>query len=213
MATRATEINAELRTEFGKGASRRLRREGRVPAVVYGQERAPQHISFDAHEIFMATKGNANALLDVTAGDVKQLMLVRERQINPLSRKIDHVDLIRVDRDQKVEVQVPVEITGEPQTGFIATAELLELAVLAPVTDIPELITVNVEGLDDSARITVADLDLPADVQPDVEADELVVSVARPQVDRALEEADAAMAEAQSAESQEEAKEAAAPEA
>ncbi|MCI6574581.1 MAG: 50S ribosomal protein L25/general stress protein Ctc [Actinomycetaceae bacterium] len=185
----ADAIKAEKRDAFGKGAARKLRAAGRTPAVVYGLGEDPAHITFDAHEIFMEVRSNANAVLTLEVGGKKQLALVKDVQINPLSREIEHVDLLRVKADQKVEVEVPLELTGVPFGQAIATLELLHLLVQAPATDIPEQIVINVEGLEDGTVLHVSDLELPADVIAEVDGEEVAVTVAVPREPEAEEEA------------------------
>ncbi|MDY5131455.1 50S ribosomal protein L25/general stress protein Ctc, partial [Actinotignum timonense] len=179
--------------------------DGRVPAVLYGHGIEPVHVHLDAHDLFLAVKGNPNALVSLTIDGELTLALVKDIQRNPLSRSIEHVDFLRVKRDEKVEVEIPVVVVGEPAPGLINTLELLNILVSAPAIDIPESIEVNVEGLEDGARVTVADLKLPEDVEALVDGEEIVSLVMEPQVDKALEEADAAMAEAQAEEAAEEA--------
>ncbi|MDD7466101.1 MAG: 50S ribosomal protein L25/general stress protein Ctc [Actinomycetaceae bacterium] len=189
-------IKVEKRDGFGKGVARKLRAAGRTPAVVYGLGGEPTHISFDAHEIFMEVRSNANAVLTLELGGEKQLALVKDVQINPLSREIEHVDLLRVKADQKVDVEVPLELTGVPFGQAIATLEILHLLVQAPATDIPEQIVVNVEGLEDGTVLHVSDLELPADVEAAVDGEEVAVTVAVPKEPEAEEETEAAGEEA-----------------
>ncbi|MCI5826249.1 MAG: 50S ribosomal protein L25/general stress protein Ctc [Arcanobacterium sp.] len=183
----ADAIKVEKREAFGKGAARKLRAAGRTPAVVYGLGADPQHITFDAHEIFMEVRSNANAVINLEIAGKEQLALVKDIQVNPLSREIEHVDLLRVKANQKVEVEVPVEITGEPFGQAIATLEILQLLVQAPATDIPEQIVVNVEGLEDGTVLRVADLELPADVVAVIDGEETVVTVSVPKEEPAAE--------------------------
>ncbi|XCB30755.1 50S ribosomal protein L25/general stress protein Ctc [Arcanobacterium hippocoleae] len=176
-------IKAQVRNEFGKGASRQLRRDDRTPAVLYGGDEAPAHIHFDAHEIYMHVRYNANALLKIDVEGKIELALVKDIQRNPLSRIIEHLDFLRVDAKQKVEVNVPVILEGEPVGGAVASVELMTLDVMVPAIEIPENIVVDVEGLEDGTTIRVADLKLPADVEAISDAEEPVVVVAVPQLD------------------------------
>lgn len=192
-------LAAELRGTFGKGAARKLRRAGRVPAVAYGHGADPVHLSFDAHDIFMATR-QANALLSVDLDGQEMLAIVKEMQRNPISRDIEHVDLLRVKKGEKVEVEVPVEVVGESAPGTIHTIELMHVLVKAPATALPEAIEVDVTGLEEGQHVTVADLKLPQDVDIELDPQTVVVVVSLPEVDTALEESDAAAAEAASAE-------------
>lgn len=184
-------VYASTRTEFGKGASRRLRAAGRTPAVVYGFGEAPAHIHFDAHDIFLEVRGNANALIKIDLDGKEQLALVKDIQRNPLSRIIEHIDLLRVKADQKVEVEVPVVVEGEPLGAAIATVDLLNVLLMAPATAIPEAITINVEGAEDGTIIRLADVEFPANVEAMEDPETTVVTIAVPTVEElpAAEEA------------------------
>lgn len=176
-------IKAQLRKEFGKGASRQLRRDNRTPAVLYGLDQDPQHVHFDAHEIYMHVRYNANALLKIDVEGTTELALVKDIQRNPLSRIIEHIDFLRVKADQKVDVNVPVIIEGEPADGAVAAVELMTLDVAVPANEIPEHILINVEGMADGTTVRVADLQLPKDVEVLIDADEVVVVVSVPKLD------------------------------
>ncbi|MDY5132989.1 50S ribosomal protein L25/general stress protein Ctc [Actinotignum urinale] len=191
MAIESTKLEAVTRKEFGKGASRRMRRDGNTPAVLYGHGEEPQHMGINSHDVFLATKGNANALVTVCLEGEDHLALVKDIQRNPLTRNIEHIDLLRVKRDEKVEVEVPVEVVGEPESGLIYTIDVLNVLVMAPAIDIPETIVADVEGLGDGERVTVADLKHADDVEVLLPADEIIVSVILPEVEASEEEADA----------------------
>ncbi|MDY5128669.1 50S ribosomal protein L25/general stress protein Ctc [Actinotignum urinale] len=191
MAIESTKLEAVTRKEFGKGASRRMRRDGNTPAVLYGHGEEPQHMGINSHDVFLATKGNANALVTVCLEGEDHLALVKDIQRNPLTRNIEHIDLLRVKRDEKVEVEVPVEVVGEPESGLIYTIDVLNVLVMAPAIDIPETIVADVEGLSDGERVTVADLKHADDVEVLLPADEIIVSVILPEVEASEEEADA----------------------
>ena len=184
----ADSIKVEKRENFGKGASRQLRRDGRTPGVVYGLDSEPTHVSFDAHEIYMEVRANANALLTLELEGKKQLALVKDVQRNPLSRIIEHIDLLRVRADQKVEVEVPVILEGEPFGDAIASIETQNVLVEAPATEIPESIVVDVEGKEDGTQILVSDLVLPENVTAVLDAEEIIVVVAVPQLEELPEE-------------------------
>ena len=196
----AGKLSAVARTEFGKGSARQLRRAGRVPAVAYGHGADPIHFSVDAHELFLAIKGQANALITVDLDGDSILVLVKDVQRNPLSRELVHVDLLRVKRGEKVEVDIPVEVVGEPAPGTLATLEVMHLLVKAPATSIPDVIEVSIEGREEGDHVTVADIAFPSGVECDVDPEAVVVVVSVPEVDTELEAADAAAAEAASAE-------------
>ncbi|MFC5281430.1 50S ribosomal protein L25/general stress protein Ctc [Arcanobacterium canis] len=195
MSDRIT-LSGEKRTEFGKGFARRMRVAGKVPAVVYGKDSEPMHLALDYHETFMAVRGNANALISLEVEGEKHLVLLKDKQVNPLSRMIEHLDLLRVNAKQKVDVEVPVIVEGEPAGDAIATVELMQVLVKVPVIDIPESIIVSVDGLEDGTTIRVADLTLPEDVEIELDGEDPVVVVAVPQVDEALEAEEAEEAEA-----------------
>lgn len=179
----ADKLTAVVRNDFGKGASRRLRRENKIPVVVYGQDEDPQHLALDYHDAFLAVRGNANALLELDVAGDTQIALVKDIQRNPLSRMIEHIDLLRVKRGQKVAVDVPVIVEGEPAGDAIATVELLTVAVEAPVTQIPEAFTLDVEGREEGENLTIADIEFPADVETELEDDTVVVVIAVPTVE------------------------------
>ena len=189
-------IKVETRDQFGKGAARKLRAAGRTPAVVYGLGEDPTHITFDAHQVYMEVRSNANAVLTLELEGKKQLALVKDIQVNPLSRIIEHVDLLRVKADQKVEVEVPIELEGEPFGQAIATIELMHLLVEAPATHIPEQIVVSVEGLEDGTLVHVADVKLPEGVSTLTDPEEVVITVAIPKEEELPEAAAEGEAEA-----------------
>ncbi|VEI13018.1 50S ribosomal protein L25/general stress protein Ctc [Trueperella bialowiezensis] len=181
MASKTPQLETTARNEFGKGASRRLRRDGLLPVVVYGHGEDPIHLTVNYHDAFLIVRGNPNALMHLLIDGDKQLVIVKDIQRNPLTRLVEHLDLLRVKADEKVLVEVPVEIVGEPFGIAIATLELMTLPVEAPVTDIPETIVVDVEDLKDGENVTIADMKFPEGVTTELEADEVVVVVAEPQ--------------------------------
>ena len=120
----AVKITAELRTEFGKGAARRIRREDKIPAVIYGHGEDPQHLTLPGHDTMMAIKhGGANALLDLDIDGSSQLALTKHVQVDPIRRVIEHVDFVAVRRGEKVTVDVPVHVVGD------AAAETLVVSI------------------------------------------------------------------------------------
>ena len=191
---KAPKLSSTDRNDFGKGAARRLRRAGQIPAVVYSAGEQTHHIALDAHETFLTVRHNQNALVTLTVAGKKQLALVRDIQRHPMTWDIEHVDLIAVKAGEQVEVTVPVYVTGEPAPGTVVTTDLFELTILADATQIPESIEVNVEGKEEGTQFRVADLVFPEGVTIEMDPEDLVVSVNVPQVDTALEEADAAAA-------------------
>ena len=178
----ANKLVATTRTEFGKGAARRVRRDGQIPAVLYGHGTEPRHITFPGHDVFLIVRHSRNALLEIEIEGDTELALVKDVQVNPVLRQIEHLDLVLVRRGEKVTVNVPIAVTGEPAPGTVASSELFELEVLAPAIAIPETIEVDVEGLEDGTILRVADLKLPEDVTTEVDPESAVVVVAVPAV-------------------------------
>jgi large subunit ribosomal protein L25 len=169
-------IVAESRTEFGKGAARRIRRAGRVPAVLSSHGEEPVHLSLPEHEIMMALK-TPNALLRLEFGGTTQLALPKEVQRHPVRRVIEHVDLLQVKFGEKVVVEVPVETTGDIVPGGLLDHVLNTLSVKAEATHLPREIQVSVEGLDVGAAVHAGDIPLPAGVELAGEPDALVLHV------------------------------------
>lgn len=201
----AEAINAELRTEFGKGAARRTRRANRVPAVLYGHGTDPVHLSLPTHEVFLIVKHTSNALLELAFDGKSELALVKDVQKEVVTNDIEHIDLLLVRRGEKVTVEVSINVEGESASGTIHALELQNLEVLADATNIPTQIIVNVEGLEDGAIVRISDLDLPAGVTTEADGETAVVIVSVPRgsaqdaADDAAVEAVAAAASAASA--------------
>ncbi|WP_077138210.1 50S ribosomal protein L25/general stress protein Ctc [Flaviflexus massiliensis] len=203
----SVKLTSETREDFGKGAARRLRREGKVPAVVYGHGGETAHLALNAHETFLAVRYNANALVTVKVDGKSQLALVRDIQRHPMTWDIEHIDLIGVRKGEKVEVTIPVTVIGEPAPGTVVTTDVLQLVVQADATAIPETIEIDVEGKEEGTQIRVGDIVFPESVTTEMDPEDLVVSVNVPQVDTSIEEADAALAAEQSAEGEAEGEE------
>ncbi|OJX94008.1 LSU ribosomal protein L25P [Salana multivorans] len=174
-------INGTKRTEFGKGAARRLRRAKQVPAVLYGHGTDPVHLALPTHDVFMLVKGSANAVVEISFEGGKELALVKSVQRDVVSNDIEHLDLLLVRRGEKVTVDVPVHVVGESAVGTNHQLELLTLELQAEATNIPEVIEVDVDGLTDGTVVRVGDLKLPQGVTTEIdpEADVLTVSEIR----------------------------------
>jgi large subunit ribosomal protein L25 len=170
-------IVAEPRTEFGKGPARRVRRAGRVPAIVYGHGTDTRHVTLPGHELLMALK-TPNVLIEVAGLSGRpQLTLPKAVQRDPIRGAIEHVDLIMVRRGEKVTVEVPVQVTGEIEPGGLLDQQMVRLAVEAEATQIPQAIEVSVAGMDIGAAVHAGDLTLPQGVTLVAEADALVLHV------------------------------------
>lgn len=180
------ELNAELRDEFGKGAARRTRRAGKIPAVVYGHGMDPLHVALPGHETMLALR-QANVLLTLKLADgTEQLALPKQVQRDPIRPIIEHVDLLAVKRGERVSVSIPVTVVGElaqeddPDLVGVVNTEKNELAITAEATNIPEGIEVSVEGMKIGDQILAGDVKLPEGVELDEDAEGIVVVISLP---------------------------------
>ena len=192
----AEKIAAEARTEFGKGAARRIRREDKVPAVIYGHGNDPTHITLPGHEIMLALKhGGANALLDIDVDGESHLALTKQVQVDPIKRFIEHVDFVAVRRGEKVTVDIPVHVVGEAVAETLVVLENSVVSVEAEATHIPEFVEVDVEGAEVGTQVHASDLKLPKSTELLTDSDILVVNVTQQQsqasLDAELEELEA----------------------
>ena len=211
-------IAAESRTEFGKGAARRIRRDNKVPAVLYGHGTAPRHISLPGHELMLALK-TANVLLTLDIDGSDELALPKDVQRDPIKGFLEHVDLVVVRRGEKVTVEIPVHVVGDAAPDTLVNLELTALSVETEATHIPTGVDVSVEGLPPGSQIHAKDVALPSGTTLATDEEALVVNVtAAPtaeQVEAELAEAEAEVgivhepAEAEAAETAEAAAEAA----
>ena len=181
-------IKAETRTEFGKGAARRIRRENKVPAVVYGHGNDPIHVTLPGHETMMALKhGGANALLELDIEGKTQLALTKQVQIDPIKRHLEHVDFVAVIKGEKVTVDVPVHVVGEAARETLVVTENATVQIEAEATHIPEFIEVDVAGAEAGTQILASDLKLPSGSTLLLDPETLVVNVTAQQSAEALE--------------------------
>ncbi|HEX3004173.1 MAG TPA: 50S ribosomal protein L25/general stress protein Ctc, partial [Angustibacter sp.] len=188
-------LNAETRTEFGKGAARRIRRAHQIPAVMYGHGTDPVHITLPGHETMLALK-NPNALLTIVLDGKEQLALAKDVQRDPIKPVIEHIDLVVVRKGEKVTVEVPVHIVGEAGSETVVQLEHQTLELEVAATDIPENVEVSVEGLEAGHQIHAQDVTLPAGATLVTDAEALVVNVTAQVTAEALE-AELAEAEAE----------------
>ena len=154
-------IEAEPRTDFGKGASRRTRRAGRVPAVLYGQGADTRHFSLPGHELMIALK-TPNVLIRVEGLGTAALALPKSVQRHPIRNEIEHVDLIEVRRGEKVTVEIPIRVSGEVFSGGVLDQQLVQLAVEAEATNLPDGVDIDVEGAEVGTAIHASDIELPS---------------------------------------------------
>ena len=178
MANKATTLKAQNRTDFGKGSARQARRAGQVPAVVYGHGTDPRHVILDEHATRLALRSNENALIELDVEGESVLVLTKDVQRHPIRPGVQHVDFLVVNRNERVEVEIPVAVIGDPEPGTIHMIDSSHLLVSAPVTAIPETIEVDITGVAAGTVITVADLKLPENVEAAVDAETAVVNVA-----------------------------------
>jgi large subunit ribosomal protein L25 len=173
-------IAAEPRDVFGKGAARQLRREGKIPAVLYGHKQETVHLALPEHELFLALK-TANVLLNLEfTGGKSELAIPKAVQKDPVKRSIEHVDLLLVRRGEKVTVDVPVVTTGEIARGGLLELVLTSLSIEAEATHLPTSIEVSVEGLEEGTQLTAGEIVLPTGVSLAADPEAVVVHVLTP---------------------------------
>lgn len=156
-------INGALRTEFGKGASRRARRDGLVPAVIYGHGEKPQHITLPARELAVALK-QSNVLLDIVIDGKTELTLPKAIVRHPLKQILEHIDLVLVRRGEKVVVSVPVHAIGEQDRDGVLEHVNNTIEVLVEATAIPNFFELDITGLAAGLSLYAGDVVLPAGV-------------------------------------------------
>ena len=169
---------AEPRNEFGKGAARRTRRAGRIPAVIYGHGGDPIHVSLPGHATMMALK-HANALFEIESTDGKKniLTIARDVQTDVVTREIEHLDLIIVKRGEKIEVEVPVHIIGDAAPGTMVQQEESTILITADATKLPEYIEVSVEGRPAGEHLLAGQVELPSAVELAADPELLIVNI------------------------------------
>jgi large subunit ribosomal protein L25 len=177
---------ATIRTSFGKGAARSVRREGKIPAVMYGHGTEPVHISLPGHQTMMALK-LANALLTIEIDGKDQLALAKDVQRDVITRFIDHIDLVVVRLGEKVTVDVPVHVVGAAAVDTVVTIENNTVQLAVEATHIPERVEVSVEGVKPGTQILARDLVLPEGAELMTDADILIVNVTQAISEEALE--------------------------
>jgi large subunit ribosomal protein L25 len=181
-------IKAESRTEFGKGAARRIRREDKVPAVIYGHGNDPIHVTLPGHDTMMALKhGGANALLELDIDGKTQLALTKQVQIDPIKRHLEHIDFVAVVKGEKVTVDVPVHLIGEAARETLVVTENATIQIEAEATHIPEFIEVDIDGAAAGTQIHASDLALPPGSTLLLDPEALVVNITEQQSQEALE--------------------------
>jgi large subunit ribosomal protein L25 len=190
-----TLLVAEKRTEFGKGAARRVRRANKVPAVIYGHGTDPVHISLPGHDLMMALKrGGTNALLTLSIDGDEQLALPKSVTRDPIKGFLEHVDLVLVRRGEKVKVDVSISLTGESDREVLVTQPVQVIEVEAEATHIPTGFEVDQTDLKAGDNVTAAQIELPSGVTLLSDESLIVVSAQAAPTAEAL---DAELAEAE----------------
>ena len=195
----ANHLKTEVRNTFGKGVARKIRAQGKIPAVIYGHGTDPQHVTLPGHEVGLILR-KSNQVLELDIEGKIQLALVKDVQKDPVRSIIEHIDLIVIRKGEKVQVEVNVHITGEPAVGTTIAQDANTLLLEVEATHIPESVTVDVEGLEAGSHILAKDVKLPAGATLISDPDVLVIAVSVPAEqdlgDEPAAEADAPAAEA-----------------
>jgi large subunit ribosomal protein L25 len=177
-AATSNNLSVKVRTETGKGASRRARREGQVPAVLYGHGTDPQHLLLPARDLSAVLRhSGTNAVLVLDIEGNEQLALTKALEIHPIRRNIQHADLLVVRKGEKVHVEVNVTIEGDAAPGTLVTQDANTIEIEAEALSIPEHLSISVAGVEAGTQITAADIELPAGVTLISDPEMLVVNI------------------------------------
>ncbi|MBN9374851.1 MAG: 50S ribosomal protein L25/general stress protein Ctc [Cellulomonas sp.] len=195
-----TKLVATSRTEFGKGAARRLRRANLIPAVLYGHGTDPVHVALPGHQVMMAVK-HSNALFEIEIDGTLTLALAKDVQVEPVHNVIEHLDLLIVRRGEKVTVEIPVHVVGESAPGTIHVVETQHLSLEAEATHLPDRVEVSIEGLEEGAILHAGDIALPQGSSLLTDPEHVVLTITVPRAEAETEaETEAAPAPAAAAE-------------
>ena len=173
------DIKGEARSEFGKGVARRLRVAGKIPATIYAGGAEPEFVSLPMRETTLALR-RANALFTIAVGSKKKMAVVKDVQKNPVKRIVEHIDFLEVKKGEKIDVEVPVFVEGSPKGAAVAFVDIQQIQVRADVTNLPEKIIVNVDGLTNGSKVLLKDIELPKGVElghDDIEESVVTVEV------------------------------------
>ena len=178
MARAENKLTALVRTQTGKGASRRARREGKIPAVLYGHGADPQHLELPGHDFAAVLRhSGTNAVLTLDIDGKEQFALTKALAIHPIRRSITHADLLVVRRGEKVTVEVNVEVVGEAAYGTLVTQETSTIEIEADAMSIPQSLTLSLDGAEAGTQFTAGQIPLPAGVTLVDDPELLVVNV------------------------------------
>ncbi|NTY59160.1 50S ribosomal protein L25/general stress protein Ctc [Mycolicibacterium sphagni] len=179
MATGSTnKLTADVRDKTGKGASRQARRDGKVPAVLYGHGAEPQHLELNARDFAAVLRhSGTNAVLALDINGKEQLALTKALAVHPIRRSIQHADLVIVRRGEKVTVEVNVHLEGDAASGTLVTQDATAIEIEAEALSIPEHLTVSIEGAEEGTQITAGQVELPKGVTLVSDPDLLLVNI------------------------------------
>lgn len=157
-------IAAEPRTEFGKGAARRVRRDNKVPAVLYGHGEQPRHLSLPGHELMLALKRDSNVLLTLVTEDGDQLAIPKVIVKDPIKGSLEHIDLVSVRRGERVIVEVPIHLVGDAAPDVMVDQQTMTLTVEADATSLPSRVELSIKGLRGGRHLSAKNVTLPEGV-------------------------------------------------
>lgn len=172
-------LTVEPRTEFGKGAARRTRRAGKIPAVLYGHGADPRHFALPAVDFARVIRDNgSNAVLTLDVGERnRELALTKTITVHPLKNYIEHVDLLVVRRGEKVTVDVPVVLTGTSAPGTLVNQDLDTLQIEVEALHIPEQFEVSIDETEAGIQILAGQVDIPRGAELVTDPEALVVGI------------------------------------
>jgi large subunit ribosomal protein L25 len=188
-----TKVSAEIRTQFGKGAARRIRAAKKIPAVIYGHGTEPQHITLPGHQTALILR-KSNQVLELDIEGTESLALVKDVQKDPVLQIIEHIDLIVIRKGEKVQVEVNVHLEGESAPGTLATQDAQTVLLEVEATNIPENVVVSIEGLEEGSLVHASDIVLPSGAALITDEETVIVGITLP-----VEESDDEPAEGQGA--------------
>jgi len=198
MATNTITLEGEVRDQFGKGVARRLRVANKIPATIYAGGNQPVFVTLPMKETTLALR-HTNALFTIKFGDDSKIAVVKDVQRNPVKRIVEHVDFYEVKAGEKIDVEVPVFVEGTPKGAAVAFVDIKELKVRADVSNLPERIVINVDGMTDGTKVFAKDVERPEGAELDIDdPEESVVTVEVPEdaTESTAETADATAAPA-----------------
>lgn len=171
-------LETTVRTEFGKGAARRTRRDGNVPAVLYGHNEEPQHLSINARDFAAILREHGtNAILNLNINGTKHLAMTKSVVVHPIRRYIEHADLLVIRRGERVVTDVQITLVGEAASATLVTSDVTALSIEGDVMNLPETIEVSIEGVEAGTQITAGQITLPEGVTLAGDPDALIVNI------------------------------------